>query len=39
MQFMTANENRIFFFTVDRYYRKRNNLPNAADDGQQKLSP
>lgn len=33
MQFMTASENRIFFFTVDRYYRKRNNLPNAAGDG------
>ncbi len=39
MQFMTANEKRIFFFTVDRYYCKRNNLPNAADAGQQKLSP
>lgn len=30
MQFMTANENRIFFFTVDHYYCKRNNLPNAT---------
>lgn len=39
MQFITASENRIFFFTVDHYYCKRNNLPNAADDGQQKLSP
>lgn len=39
MQSMTASRNRIIFFTVDRYYCKRNNLPNAADDGQQKLSP